>query len=150
MLGYVLFHRKWLHRKIIQARPSSAQVRREISHSLLTLVIFGIVGLLTMEAARRGWTQMYWRVQDHSWAWWWASVGLTILLHDTWFYWTHRAMHHRKLFRHFHSTHHLFTNPTPWAAFAFSPGEALVQAAIFPLVVTVMPIHPLAFGLFMI
>lgn len=150
LLGYVWFQRRWFHRKIIQSLPESRQVRQEILHSLQTLVIFGLVGLLTVEAARRGWTQLYWRMEDHSMAWWWGSIGLAILLHDTWFYWTHRAMHHPKFFRLFHRTHHLSTNPTPWAAFAFSPAEAVVQAAIFPLSVTIMPMHPLAFGVFML
>ena len=59
-------------------------------------------------------------------------------------------MHHPRLFRYFHRTHHLSVNPTPWSSFAFSPLEALVQAAIFPIAVTVMPVHPLAFGLFMV
>lgn len=56
---------------------------------------------------------------------------------------------HRKFFRFFHRTHHLSTNPTPWAAFAFSSAEALVQAAIFPLAVLLMPLHPLAFAVFL-
>lgn len=150
MLGYIWFRRKWFHRKIIQALPSSKQVRQEMLHSLRTVLIFTGVALLTIEATRRGWTQLYWKVEEHSWGWWWASIGLAILLHDTWFYWTHRAMHHPRLFRHFHRTHHLSINPTPWAAFAFSPGEAVVQAAIFPLAVTVMPMHPTAFGVFML
>ncbi len=59
-------------------------------------------------------------------------------------------MHHRKMFRFFHRVHHLSHNPSPWAAYAFSPAEAFVQAGIFPLVVFVMPIHPAAFGIFMI
>ena len=74
---------------------------------------------------------------------------LAIVLHDAWFYWTHRLMHHPRVFRHCHRTHHLSMNPTPWAAFAFHPVEAAVQAAIFPLAVTLMPMHPLAFGTFM-
>ena len=150
LLGYVWFRRRWLHRKIIQRLPGSAQVRREMRDSAVTVVIFGLVGWATLEASWRGWTQMYWDASEHSRGWWWASVGLTILLHDTWFYWTHRAMHHPRLFRYFHRTHHLSVNPTPWSSFAFSPLEALVQAAIFPIAVTVMPVHPLAFGLFMV
>ncbi len=150
LLGYVWFRRRWFHRKIIQALPTSAQVRREMRDSLVSICVFGLVGWATFEAARRGWTRMYWEVSDHSWGWWWASVGLTILLHDTWFYWTHRAMHHPRLFRLFHRTHHLSKNPTPWASFAFSPLEALAQAAIFPLAVCLMPLHPLAFATFLV
>ena len=150
LLGYMLFRQRWLHRKIIQKFPESSDVRREIRASAVTLIIFGAVGTLTVLAGRQGWTQMYFRVSDHGWVWWWASIGLTILLHDAWFYWTHRMMHHPKMYRLFHRTHHLSTNPSPWAAFAFSPAEAVVQAAIFPLAVLLMPMHLLAFAVFML
>ena len=150
VLGYILFRNRWLHRKIIPKFPEGSEIRREVRASVITLGIFGVVGTVTALAAQRGWTQMYFRVSDHGWAWWWTTIGLTILLHDTWFYWTHRIMHHPKLFKSMHRTHHLSTNPTPWAAFAFSPAEALVQAAIFPLAVVLMPMHPLAFGVFML
>lgn len=149
LLAYVLFRRKWFHRKIVQKLPSSKDVRREMWHSLRTVFLFSAVGLVTIWAARRGWTQMYFDIDAFP-RWWFAvSIILTIFLHDTWFYWTHRLMHHRRLFRIFHRTHHLSTNPTPWAAFAFSPWEAIIQAAIFPLAVFLMPIHPIAFGLFL-
>jgi len=43
MLGYWLFRNRWFHRKIIARFPVSADVRREIGYSLLTLVIFGVM-----------------------------------------------------------------------------------------------------------
>jgi Delta7-sterol 5-desaturase len=147
---YVIFRRLWLSRKVIPHFPDRASMRREVFYSLLTLAIFSIVGLVTLWAAKRGWTQMYWRLNAHSGAWFWASVGLTIVLHDTYFYWTHRLMHHRKLFRWLHRTHHRSHNPSPWAAYAFDPLEAVVQAGIFPLAVFLYPIHPFAFGVFML
>ena len=149
VLGYRLFRSRWLHRKIIARFPASAEVRREIGYSLLTLVIFGLVGAATITASRHGWTQMYWKIHDHSRAWFFGSVVCGILLHDTYFYWTHRLMHHRRLFPLFHRVHHLSNNPSPWAAYAFAPAEAVVEAGIFPLAVMVMPLHPLAFTLFM-
>ncbi|MEP6859607.1 MAG: sterol desaturase family protein [Deltaproteobacteria bacterium] len=51
-----------------------------------------------------------------------------------WPYWTYRAMHHPWLFRRVHRIHHLPHNPSPWAAYAFAPGEALVHALFVPLV----------------
>jgi Delta7-sterol 5-desaturase len=92
---------------------------------------------------------MYWRIEDYGWAWFGLSIACTILLHDAYFYWTHRLMHHKRLFPYFHRVHHLSMNPTPWASYAFSPLEALMQAGIFPLAVTVMPLHPFAFLIFM-
>lgn len=149
LLGYVLFKRRWLHRKIIARFPSSPDVRREIRYSLLALAIFALSGAGTIQLARMGWTQLYWRVGDYGWTWFWLSIGATILLHDTWFYWTHRLVHHRRLFRWCHRVHHLSHNPSPWAAYAFDPLESVVQAAIFPLAALVMPLHPIAFTLFM-
>lgn len=150
LAAYVFFRRRWLHRKINQLFPPASDVRREILTSAVSVVIFSMVGALTLKAAQNGWTLMYWKVADRGVMWFWASIGCTILLHDTWFYWTHRLMHHPRLFRLTHLTHHRSMNPTPWAAFAFSPLEAVMQAAIFPLAVMIVPQHPYAFGLFMI
>jgi Delta7-sterol 5-desaturase len=66
---------------------------------------------------------------------------VTILIHDTYFYWTHRAMHHPRLFRAFHRVHHLSTTPSPWAAYAFSPLEAIVEAMVIFVVLLVVPMQ---------
>ena len=149
LLGYVLFKRQWFPRKIIAKFPQSREVRREMAYSAVCLLIFAMVGAATIYAARHGWTQMYFKLSRYPAWWFWTSIGIAIIIHDTWFYWTHRLMHHPRLFRAFHRVHHLSHNPTPWAAYAFSPLEAVTQAAIFPIAVTVMPMHPYAFGLFM-
>lgn len=150
LLAYVLFYRRWRHRKVVQKLPAASEIRREMLYSALSVVIFAAVGALTILAARQGWTQMYRRMDAYPIVWFWGSILCAILIHDTWFYWTHRMMHHRKLFRVFHRVHHLSHNPSPWAAYAFNPAEAVVQAAIFPLVLIVMPMHPGAFAIFMV
>lgn len=150
ILGYLLFRRRWSHRKIIPRHPLNADVRREIAYSVLTLLIFGAVGAATVLARKAGYTQMYFRIGNYGWPWFFASIGIAIFLHDAYFYWTHRLMHHPRLFRLFHRAHHLSTNPTPWASYAFDPLEAVVQASIFPIAVTVIPMHPLAFFVFMV
>ena len=149
LLGYVLFKRRWWHRKVVQREPLSADIRREMAYSAITLVVFGAVGALTVALTKAGYTQMYWRIGKYGWGWLIASVVIAIFVHDAWFYWTHRLMHHRRLFRWFHRAHHLSINPSPWAAYAFDPLEAVVQALIFPIAVTMMPMHPLAFFIFM-
>jgi sterol desaturase/sphingolipid hydroxylase (fatty acid hydroxylase superfamily) len=63
------------------------------------------------------------------------------LMHDTYFYWTHRLMHHPRLFRYFHLVHHQSTNPSPWAAYAFHPLEAIVEVGIFVVFLFTIPIH---------
>jgi len=150
LLGYVLFRGWWHNRKIIQEMPTGADMRREATWSALTVVIYGLVGGGTLALKKLGWTQIYTKVDDYGWGWFWGSIIVVIFVHDAYFYWTHRLIHHPKLFRFFHGVHHESHNPSPWAAYCFSPGEAVIQAGIFPLVALTMPIHPGAFGIFML
>jgi lathosterol oxidase len=150
LLGYVLFHRRWFHRKIIARMPESSEVWREVRYSALSVVIFAAVGGITVVAIKLGWTRMYQPIDKHGWLWFWLSIAGAVFLHDAYFYWTHRLMHHPRLFRVFHRVHHLSHNPSPWASYAFSAPEALVQGLIFPLTVALIPMHPLAFGIFMV
>lgn len=150
LLAYVIFKRRWLPRKVIQRFPTFSDVRREFGWSMLTALIYGLGGAGTYWLIKQGWTQMYRKIGDHSLLWFWSSVVIAIFIHDTYFYWTHRLMHHPRLFRWFHRVHHESTNPSPWAAYSFGPLEALVQVGIFPLLVLLIPVHPLAFGVFMI
>ncbi len=150
LLAYVVCWRFWAHRKIIARLPASTDVRWEVGHSALTIVVFAIIGTITFSAAQQGLTRMYWTVGERGWPWFWTSLGLAIIAHDAYFYWTHRLMHRPGLFRLIHRTHHHSRNPSPWAAYSFSPIEAVVEAGIFPLVVMIMPIHPGALSLFML
>lgn len=150
LVCYVIFPTWFRRRRVSPNRPSDEQIRREIVHSLRSIAIFGVVTLAVIFAILSGWTQMYRRVDDYGWVWFWLSIAIMVVMHDTYFYWTHRLMHHRRLFRYFHRTHHLSTSPTPWAAYAFSPAEAFVQAGIGPLIVFTIPTHAAAFAAFML
>src|SRR5688572_7888958 len=97
LFGYVLFRRRWFHRKIIARLPDSKEVRREFGYSLLSVLIFGAMGTATLLAGREGWTQMYWRISERGAAWFWLSIVCAIFIHDAYFYWTHRWMHHPRL-----------------------------------------------------
>ena len=63
------------------------------------------------------------------------------LFHDAYFYWVHRLMHTKALYRHVHKVHHLSTNPSPWTAYAFHPLEAVLEASILPIIAFTLPVH---------
>lgn len=129
-------------RRRIQARaPGMSDYRRELLTSLRTAVIFSAVGVLSVWGQRGGIM-----AADLEAASGLAIVGFVVALllwHDTWFYWTHRAMHDRRVFPWMHRTHHRSVAPTPFAAYAFSVSEAVVQAAFLPLWLLFIP-TPLA------
>ena len=62
-------------------------------------------------------------------------------MQDTYYYWTHRAMHHPRLFAWSHRGHHLSREPTPFASFAFDATEAASTAWLLPALTFVVPIH---------
>jgi len=146
---YVIFRARFRHRRVSRYEPTPRQVAREIFHSLRSIGIFGLVSAPVVYAAYSGWTQIYIDVDQFGWGWFVLSIGVMIVVHDAYFYWTHRLMHHPLLYRMLHHTHHRSVSPTPWAAYAFSPLEAAVQAGIGPVIVFTIPMHPTAFALFM-
>ena len=43
-------------------------------------------------------TVIYSDIDAYGWFWYLASVPVYLFLHDTYFYWTHRMMHHPRVF----------------------------------------------------
>jgi sterol desaturase/sphingolipid hydroxylase (fatty acid hydroxylase superfamily) len=124
------------------------QIRREIGWSLASAAIYGLpAGLVAWGWQARGWTRIYTRVGDHPLWWLPASLLVYLLLHDAWFYWTHRWMHRSGPFRLAHAVHHASRPPTAWAAMSFHPIEALTGAVVLPALVFFVPIHAVVLGL---
>lgn len=144
-LFYGCKRRAWLFRKIQPRFPANSDYRREVGYSLLTVVVFGLVGWLCLGTPLREATQFYTDPARYGYGWLAASVPLSLFLHDTYFYWMHRLMHHPRLYRRVHLVHHQSVNPSPWAAYAFHPLEALLEAGIIPVLLFVVPLHPASF-----
>lgn len=122
--------------------PLGAQIRREIAWSLASAAIYGIpAGIVAWGWEERGWTRIYTGWSDYPL--WYLPLAplLYLLIHDTWFYWTHRLMHRPAWFKVMHKVHHDSRPPTAWAAMSFHPTEALTGAFVIPLLVFLIPIH---------
>ena len=147
-LVWRVFGRALAGRKISDVPPKPGQKWREFKNSMRTVVIFGSTGTLIFITASLGDTQIYENVADYGIAWWWASLLLISVLHDTWFYWTHRLLHRPWWFAKFHTVHHQSVHPTPWSAYSFHPVEAVIQVMFFAIVVHAIPMHPLVLFIF--
>lgn len=123
------------------------QITTEIRWSLLATLIYGVpAGLVLWGWQNRGWTLIY--TDFAAFPLWYLPVALLIYLfaQDTWFYWTHRAMHSPRLFKAMHKVHHDSRPPTAWTAMSFHPAESLTGALLVPLLVFVVPIHIAVLG----
>lgn len=131
-------------------RPAPGQVRREIVLSVLNLAFFGLTATVDYGFYRQGWTQIYLDLSARSWWYFAASVLLIIAIHDTYFYWMHRLLHWKPLFRRVHRVHHLSLTPTSWAGYATHWGEGLLMSGNFLIYPLLFPVHPLAIVLYVV
>ena len=137
-------------RKIREDKPAGRQLLIEFATSLRSIAIFSTVGLITFVLYRFGLLPGPKLAAGWGPAWFAVSLAGMIIGHDAWFYWTHRLIHHRKLFRTFHRRHHRSNNPSPFTAYSFDIGEAAINAAFVPLWVALIPTPWVAVDLMML
>ena len=142
-----VFARALAHRRIQARRATRADRHREIRRSLITGVVFSMVGFTTWFLGQFG----VFHISN-------GEISVTrlalellvfIVIHDAYFYWMHRSIHDRRWFRRVHAVHHQSRTPTPWAAYSFAIPEAVLEALILPLVTLFLPMHEFTVGLFM-
>ena len=123
---------RWLEVRRIQNRRAKRQdYTREFFSSIRTVFFFGVTTISTLVMREYGLVNF--TIQEFSiltLAW---QTAVMVIAHDAYFYWMHRGLHHRKLFKATHLHHHKSRTPTPWAAYSFSTWEAITEAAFVPL-----------------
>ena len=98
VLFYILFRQQKAGRKIQRKFPENKDYLREICFSVGTILIFALVPLFLLKNDNiRPHTTFYPNISDYGWTWFFMAFPVMLILHDTYFYWMHRAMHHPKL-----------------------------------------------------
>lgn len=120
-------HRGSWRRRIIQNRsPTKADYRREVLTSIRSMIIFAFITTPAVIMRMNGFAVERMPVLESFWGIV-LSVSMLLVIHDTYFYWTHRVIHHQSLFRKWHKTHHRSVSPNPFTAYAFDWREAIVH-----------------------
>ncbi|MDH5657112.1 MAG: sterol desaturase family protein [Spirochaetia bacterium] len=146
----IVWKRKWSDKfRIRQIYPDQKIILYEFLNSIHTFIYFALTGSFISYLYNQGLTQIYMDFDRFGGLYFTASIFLALIVHDTYFYWTHRFMHLKKIFPYFHKVHHKSVNPSPWAAFSFHPLESIVEAGILPLLVLLFPLHPYALSIFL-
>lgn len=140
LLAYLLYKfSDWADSRRIQAvRAKTEDRQREVRHSALTIFIFSLTGLSIFGLSKLGLLTLS---SDYSFMSLLAEAILIVVAHDAYFYWMHRGLHASRRFMRVHALHHRSRTPSPWAAYSFSTGEALLEAVFLPIYALLMPMH---------
>ena len=144
MFGFLFIFRLWAENRRIQTRRATRHdYAREILSSLRTVFFFGVTTLATLGLRELGVIKF----KLTEFPLWLALVqaAAIIIAHDAWFYWSHRAMHSKMLFRPVHLHHHKSRTPTPFTAYSFTWLEAIIEAAFMPIFLLVTSLMGFAF-----
>jgi len=140
---YVLLSSKFANSKIQKRWAGKGALLHEVRHSLFTSVVFSFIAVLILYSPLEPYTMIYYKLTDYPLWWLPLSFVLSLVIHDTYFYWMHRLLHHKKLFRLAHLVHHKSTNPSPWASYSFHFLEAVAEGGILLVLAFTLPLHPL-------
>ena len=133
--------KSFISKRQIQAPPRPQQWVHELGYSLVSVLMFSLVGTYLTYLAYTGVLSFYPNIADRGIFYWLFSIVIGLILHDAYFYWAHRLMHHRIFYKMLHHAHHLSKAPTTLASYSFGPIEAIVQATFIPLVAWIVPMH---------
>lgn len=144
---------KWSDARRIQSRRAGiADYKREFFSSMRTVLVFGLTTITTVLLEAAGWISVM--TTEIDWPLFAVQLAAMIVAHDAYFYWMHRWLHNKTMFRFSHLHHHKSRTPTPWAAYSFSSFEAMTEAAFVPIYLFVFSIlfggmYPFAIFLFL-
>ena len=141
LLFYVIFRRKYFFLKIQLKFPKNADYLRELFYSLVTMLIFSLIVVVLNSPPIAEHTTRYQLLETYGWPYYFSVFPILFIMHDLYFYIMHRIMHHPYLFKYIHLIHHKSTNPSPWAAYAFHPLEAIIEQGIVIIFYFTLPIH---------
>lgn len=122
----------------IQKRPAKNQVAMEIRQSIIALATISLYPAAAIFMQAKGWTIAPFELSFVSVI---VTFVISMVLFDAWFYWAHRLMHTKPLYR-FHAHHHKSVVPTPWSNNSDSTIGAFAEQSYFLCVVFVLPIPP--------
>ncbi|MCB9795066.1 MAG: sterol desaturase family protein [Alphaproteobacteria bacterium] len=140
-LFWVLLAGRLAHRKIQDGVPPRRMNWLEARDSVYATLIMAFVTAGSFYLLELGYIKLYMDPNEHGVPYLIFSLLVFVFGFDTWFYWSHRAMHLASLYSWTHAKHHAFTDPSPLASYSFTAWEALAYAAFGPLVLMIMPIN---------
>lgn len=138
---WIFLKKVWRWRRIQPRSEGRAHFfRHDILFSVGSILLAGLLTACITLLDKRGYMKLYSDFHAYGSFWGTTQIFFLIFFYDAYFYWTHRFMHHPKIYRWVHKTHHKSTDPSPLTIFSFHPFENLIEFLPFLLLPMLIPI----------
>jgi sterol desaturase/sphingolipid hydroxylase (fatty acid hydroxylase superfamily) len=139
---WISLKKVWRWRRIQPRNESRGHFfRHDILFSLGSILLAGLLTASITVLDKWGYMKLYSDIHAFGTFWGITQIFFLITFYDAYFYWTHRFMHHPKVYRWVHKTHHKSTDPSPLTIFSFHPFENLIEFLPFLVLPMLIPIY---------
>jgi sterol desaturase/sphingolipid hydroxylase (fatty acid hydroxylase superfamily) len=107
-------------------------------------MVFSLFIVAVIYSTNLGQTKIYSDINLYGLPWFFLSILILIVWHDTYFYWAHRFFHNIHVFKFIHHIHHRSSSPTPFTSNSFDPVEAMFEILSIVIAIYTIPLHPLS------
>ena len=123
---------------VVSLKRKGNQVKKEVANSFMSSVLFGL-GIFGLYHC---WKTGVITTAD-GYAWWYHPISVVgaLLMHETYYYWLHRLMHHPTLYKYLHQGHHDSVVVSSWTSFSFDGLETVLQILALYLIAFIIPLH---------
>jgi sterol desaturase/sphingolipid hydroxylase (fatty acid hydroxylase superfamily) len=126
-LFWVLGKKYFFKYKIQQInKHTNAHILHDLMEGIFTSISFSLFDMVVVKLASNGFGRLYENINDYPIYYLPVSFAACLLVEDAWFYWVHRAMHHKWIYKYIHASHHVSIDTTPFTQNAFHFVETLL------------------------
>jgi sterol desaturase/sphingolipid hydroxylase (fatty acid hydroxylase superfamily) len=132
---WVLFKKHFFKYRIQQIeKHTPVHFVHDIIESIFAATAFVLLSMIQVKLADKGIIKLYENFSDYPWYYLPMAITSWLVFEDAWFYWIHRLMHHKYLYKWIHASHHVSVDSTPFTqnAFNFIEGLLLPLGGILP------------------
>ncbi len=122
-----LFKRHFFKYRVQQIeKHSTVHFVHDLIESIFSTLSFVLLFMVQAKWAEKGYVRLYNDFDAQPWYWLPIAIVTWLLIEDAWFYWWHRAMHHKWVFKYVHESHHVSVDSSPLTQNAFNFVESLI------------------------
>ena len=118
---------------------TNVHIIHDVIEGIFAAVSYSLQTMILVKLAHNGYGKLYENINDYPLYYLPVSLIACFLVEDAWFYWVHRGLHHKYVYKYIHASHHVSIDSTPFTQNAFNfvemfllPIGGLLPTFLFP------------------